>query len=554
MSHSLVRLLDVIGLVGLCLFVASGSGVAQTPVSAGPQSPSLTTVSVVPQQGNNQQVWLLIAPSGTPASAEWFADSSSPGGNIDNYTIYEVTNANSSRVSFKDVSPDFLNSSGQVQIVLDKTRAVLPLKQPLRSDKTYLIEAKDPQGNYLDATISASPTLASSDQKHIRNAMYVNANVPLKATYPANTVTVTYDPGQGPKTIYPARVLGARPSLGLELWIDEPLPAGLSNSLQLKIDGLMDLYGVAVPVSGPLPSAASAPTDATKDFISIQISAIGAVHSGPTYSATGAVAPLHVAQSSVVLPYLIHFDPSITFDVGSKNATTTNAVTIPSQFIRPFLLGRPRPPQNLADLDSRKPSHISILNAMGGLRAEIDTQYGGTNLIGEGRAEFYLSKLYATANARTAAVSAANPSIRSTLNLPANGWSVTPYIQYDGGGHVKAQSISNSTANLPNIDIPTYSISRFYFGSQATATYGINSVTFDGSWVELFNTETAPFKTNSIVYSRTVSGLQPHAKGTYNISLDQAKHFSGSLSWENGRTAPSFQYLNKVTAGILVIY
>jgi len=96
--------------------------------------------------------------------------------------------------------------------------------------------------------------------------MYVNANVPLEPTYPANTVKVTYDPGEGPKTVYPARVLGARPSLGLELWIDEPLPAGLSNPLQLKIDGLTDSYGVAVPVSGPLPSAASAPTDATKRF------------------------------------------------------------------------------------------------------------------------------------------------------------------------------------------------------------------------------------------------------------------------------------------------
>lgn len=554
MRHSLVRLLNVSGFVGLCLFVAKGNCAGQTTAGVAAQTPTVTTLSVVPQQGNSKQIWLLLAPPGISAPAEWFANSTSPGANIRNYSIYEVTNANSSHISFKDVSSDFLDSLDQVLIVLDKTREVLPLKQALRSDKTYLVEAKDTQGNFLDATITASPTLTSSDQKHLRNAMYVNANVPLEPTYPANTVKVTYDPGEGPKTVYPARVLGARPSLGLELWIDEPLPAGLSNPLQLKIDGLTDSYGVAVPVSGPLPSAASAPTDATKDFISIQISAIGAVHSGPTYSATGAFAPLHVAQTSVVLPYLIHLDPSITFDVGSANATTTNAVTIPSQFIRPFLLGRPRPPQNLADLDSRKPSHISVLNAMGGLRAEIDTQYGGTNLMGEGRAEFYLSKLFATANARTAAVEAANPSIRSTLNLPANGWSITPYAQYDGGEHVTAQSISNSTASLPNVDIPTYSISRFYFGSQATATYSIHSVTFDGSWVDLFDPETAPFKINSIVYSRTVSGLQPHVKGTYSISFDQEKHFSGSLSWENGRTAPSFQYLNKVTAGIQVVY
>jgi hypothetical protein len=332
------------------------------------------------------------------------------------------------------------------------------------------------------------------------------------------------------------------------------LPAGLSNSLQLTVNGITDLYGAAIPISGPLASAPSAPADATKDFISIQLSAIAAVHSAPTFGAIGAFAPLHIAKNVVVLPGLIHLDPAITFDTGSANAKTTNTVTLPSQFVRPFLLGLPKPPQNLAGLDSRKPSKISVLNAIGGVRAEFDTQHGGTNLMGEGRAELYLSKLYVTANARTAAVSAANPSIRSTLNLPANGWSITPYVQYDGGGHVTSQSISNATAGLPNVDIPTYSISRIYFGSQTTVQYGINSVTFDGSWFDLFFVETAPFTTNNVVSSRTVSGLQPHAKGTYNISLDQEKHFSGSISWENGRSAPSFEYLNKVTVGIQVVY
>ena len=101
------------------------------------------------------------------------------------------------------------------------------------------------------------------------------------------------------------------------------------------------------------------------------------------------------------------------------------------------------------------------------------------------------------------------------------------------------QSIVNPTAGLPNVDIATYSISRIYFGSQATIQLGRNSVSFDGSWVELFDPETAPFATNSVLESRTVSGLQAHAKGTYNISLDQEKHFSGSIVSENSLSAPS---------------
>ena len=134
----------------------------------------------------------------------------------------------------------------------------------MHSDRTYLIEAKDAHGNVLDATIVASPTLASSDAKHLRNALYVNANVPLEATYSADAVTVTYDSGLGRKAVYPARVLGARQSLGLEIWMDEPLPAGQANSLQLTVNGITDLYGVAVPISGSLASAPSAPADARK--------------------------------------------------------------------------------------------------------------------------------------------------------------------------------------------------------------------------------------------------------------------------------------------------
>lgn len=70
MGNSCVRFLDVTGLVGLCLYVVSGRGIAQTPINAAPQTPTVTTVSVIPQQGNNQQLWLLIAPPGTPAPAE----------------------------------------------------------------------------------------------------------------------------------------------------------------------------------------------------------------------------------------------------------------------------------------------------------------------------------------------------------------------------------------------------------------------------------------------------------------------------------------------------
>ena len=44
-------------------------------------------------------------------------------------------------------------------------------------------------------------------------------------------------------------------------------------------------------------------------------------------------------------------------------------------------------------------------------------------------------------------LAAGNPAIRDLLQMPDGGWSIAPYLQYDGGGHVTAQTITNSGKN-----------------------------------------------------------------------------------------------------------
>jgi hypothetical protein len=536
-----------------------------TVARAADPAPTITTLTVIPDQNFPNQILFKLSTSDPPTDARWFRQPNAPGADISRYKIYDITNSNNSLVKAADVTSDYVAPGGKIAVSY-VDGASLPLAHPLRSDHTYLIEVKDAGGqNQLDLTITASPTIVLQDVQHQRNALYVNANVPITMPDP---VVVMYNPGVGPLQPFPAHILGVRGTLGFAIWVDEDLPAGQANPLQLSIGNVKDSYGTVVPVSGSVASAASAPTDVTKDFISIALSAIAATHTAPTFSAIGAFAPLHIAKNSVAW-HSLHVDPSITFNTGSANAKTSNSVILPSQFIRPFLFGLPHNPSNdpapktlqeLDDLTARdslegdKPSSVNVMNAMGGLRAEFDTQYGGTNLAAEGRLEWYLSALYGTAARRTAKVAMANPSVRSTLNLPTNGFSVTPYLQYDGGGHVTSQSIVNSTAGQPNASVPTYAISRIYFGSQATLQISRNTFALDGYWVELFKPETVPFTQGSNVLTRAISGLQPHAKGTYNISIDQEGHFAGSIAWENGRSAPTFQYLNKVTVGVQVTY
>jgi hypothetical protein len=500
-------------------------------------------------------------PVGTQLPVAWFQNEDSPGRDIKRYRIFQVLNPGTSLARLQDLTSQYVDPSRQVE-VLGNTDAVIPLKQALHSDQSYLVEATDGAGNMLDVSVAASPSLsATNDQRHLRDHLFVNAFVPLQTSYPAGTIVVMYDPGYGSPVPYQVSSVTVNPGQGLLLQLADKLPAGLANPLQLSVNGIKDKYGVAVQVSGPVPSAPSAPTDTTKAFLSVALSAIAAVHSAPTFSATGTFAPVHTATDTVIIKKWgtneLHFDPSVVFDVGSSNANTTNSVTVPSEFIYPKLLGLPKAPQdqsgNLANLPA-KPANISVMNYMGGLRAEVDTQYLGLNLMGEGRIEWYLSSLFRTSSAYQAKVTAMNPAIRSTVNLPINGFSITPYVQYDGGSHVTSETITNTTAGQPAVNIPTFSISRIYFGSQATVQFGRQAVSIDGSWVNLFLPETAPFTQKMVVLNRTVSGLQPHAKGTYTYAFDQEKHFSGSIAWENGRSAPAFAYLNKVTVGIQVTY
>jgi hypothetical protein len=509
-------------------------------------------------------------PLGTNLPAQWFA-AGAPGQDPHRYKVFEVANMGTTHPELNDVTTTFIDPN--LPLVVAATIAVLPLKQALRSDKTYLVEADDGHNNLLDISVSASPpAISMGDPKHSRNQLFINANVPLLTNYPAGSVQVLYDPGGGQRIKkYDVTSVTFVPAAGLILHLSGKLPGGQANSLQLTVTGIQDSYHVAFPVTGTVTSAASATTDVTKAFLSVTLSAIASTHNSPTYSATGTFAPLHTAVDAVTLgkagfkkvdlnnPNLtkvdlenVHFDPSVVFDVGSANANSTNAVTVPSEFFYPKLLGRPKG----ASLTALPPksAKISVLNFMGGLRAEVDTANLGLNLMGEGRIEWYSSSLFHTASRYQAKISALNPVVRSTINLPATGFSITPYFQYDGGDHVTSELVTNPTAGQPNVTVPTFPISRIYFGSQATLQIQRHGLTFDGSWVNLFYPETAAFTKKMVLQTRTISGLQPHFKGTYTYAFDQEKHFTGTLGWENGRSAPAFAYLNKTTVGIQVTY
>jgi len=529
------------------------------------------TVQGYQKQGGDYRLKLVLDFDTFAAADQWFGQPSSPGRSFVNYKLYLVSAPNTSQMNLMDVSQTYFDRSGPPaacdrsfscpsdQMIIDTYNKTIeiPLRASLHSEASYLLEVSGPSQGRLDASISASPSVVSYDEALLRNSLKVTANVNLASSYPQPiTVTRTFVGGLGASTeTYKATV--SRVDLdGIVLRLDHKLPATKGNPMQLTVSGITDSYGTAVLIKSKIASVPAAPTDLTKAFVTTQLSATAAVHSLPTFSGTGALAPWHPVQRNIILPRGLQFDPSVSFDVGSGNSKSTNAVTIPSQFIRPWIFGIPNAKRVglPSDLNTLKSVSPKVLNGMFGPRAEFDTQYGGTNVLGETRAELYLTSLYQTSSFQGAGIAMGNPAIRDLLDLPGNGFSLAPYLQFDGGGHVTAQSITNSGVGTVNAHISTYKISRLYLGVKGTAQYARNTIALDGSWVDIFLAESVPFIQNKVVLVRRINGFQPHAKGTYSIYLDDAKHLAGSVSWENGRSAPSFGYLNKVTIGLQVTY
>jgi len=52
----------------------------------------------------------------------------------------------------------------------------------------------------------------------------------------------------------------------------------------------------------------------------------------------------------------------------------------------------------------------------------------------------------------------------------------------------------------------------------------------------------------------SVEGIQYHGKTSLDYALDRGKHYRFDITWENGRTPPLLEYLNKVDAGFKVVY
>jgi hypothetical protein len=508
----------------------------------------------------------------------WFGDSTASGAQISNYRLFVVLHGNSPDVRACDKSDEYLDStrpadSGSACVISPiraatcpspgkhtvlEDRVYIPLLKPLRGDLSYLvvITGVGPKGQ-LAIPLVPNGTVITPDVTTASSLLKVQSNISLSAKE-GQTVNVKRSTAKGlvvSSESFPGHVLNrAVTTDGILIKLDKKLPSGKDS--QLTVDDVSDYYGSAVSAKGKI-TIAGAPVNATDAFITTSLAATAGVHASPAFSATGAIAPWHPAQYALfVCQTPIRFDPSATFDVGSASTQSKDSIIFPAQFAAPVYLGLPslKTPRNSNDLDTPflvEGKRPSVINFLFGPRAEIDTKYGGVNLLGSLRSEWYLLSLSHAPSVRQAVLGSGNPAIRNLLELPNRGYAVAPYLEVDGGGHITSNTVSVGASHA---DVPTYGIGRLYIGLYGSVQAGILSFSVDSSWVDLLSSETIGYTTKTAALLRIVSGWQPNTTAAVSITFDQAKHYGFTLNYQNGRSAPNFQYLNKFSAGVKITY
>lgn len=81
------------------------------------------------------------------------------------------------------------------------------------------------------------------------------------------------------------------------------------------------------------------------------------------------------------------------------------------------------------------------------------------------------------------------------------------------------------------------------------------AMTFEGNFIYYWSTETiGSVLDNGDINLREIRGFHHNSKVTWDVFLDPSKRYSFTVTYENGRWAPNLLYLNKVAAGVRLLF
>jgi len=203
-----------------------------------------------------------------------------------------------------------------------------------------------------------------------------------------------------------------------------------------------------------------------------------------------------------------------------------------------------------------------------GPKVEIDRSWKRVNLLGNVRFAYNFDRLlgsiaYKREKILNSFIDDDKKDADSKLKGIIYGFKLVPYANFDFGGRVTGETIEkkitvNGSSVLTSAAVPRHKILRSYFG--ATGGFEWNTfdipttLSFDYSIGYMVFNEFSGYSNNQGAFLRRIKGFQPRFITSFDFALDPAKHYNFTISYENGRSAPNFEYLNKLDAGIKVVY
>lgn len=144
-----------------------------------------------------------------------------------------------------------------------------------------------------------------------------------------------------------------------------------------------------------------------------------------------------------------------------------------------------------------------------------------------------------------------------------HGFEIVPYLAFHFGGHINEETFSfiDKSKKPPvttSVIVPRHAIFRTYVGVKTKFEWRLlslpMSLTLDENMLHLATREQIGVVTTKEVFLRQLKGFHHRGKASLDFALDPNKHYSFTLTYENGRLAPNLEYLSKFSSGIKIPY
>lgn len=214
-----------------------------------------------------------------------------------------------------------------------------------------------------------------------------------------------------------------------------------------------------------------------------------------------------------------------------------------------------------AEWKSRNPLSLYSVDFKVGAKFETDKRFSRVNALGTARFDFNFDRWqHSVLNQRSyLALDLSNTPYKNSFDdvQIKTGFTITPRIGFEFGKKLTTEIVENKTKSI-RYEIGQNPIFRSYFGFASVFEFNYKpfpiklSLTQDVYYLAL--SETSGEIRSNLLVLRRIKGFHPLGRASIDIALDPAKRYNFNISYENGRSAPNFEYLNVVRTGFRIVY